>query len=94
MAVLNWERPKDPDETVDYEVLWGPQIGDNAIVSSAWPEFPAGLTKVSDSVPDATTTRVRLSGGTLDATYELVNRVTLDDGQVYDQTCRLKVKKR
>lgn len=101
MAKKQWPRPKDPDEIVDYEIDWTPQLSDDngvrieglVIASSSWPTVPVGITKDSDSKSD-TGAKIRVSGGTTGETYELVNRVVLSDGQIWDQTCILKMKTR
>lgn len=52
---------KDPDETLDYLVDWGPFLGADTIASVSW-EVPAGLTKGAET-NTTTTATVWLSGG-------------------------------
>lgn len=89
-----WARPKDPNEVLDYDLDWSAQMtaDTDEIVSSMW-TVPAGITKDSQS---ATTTRTKvwLSGGTANATYELLNRIVTDGGRTFDQTVKLKMKDR
>lgn len=94
---LRWPT-KDPDEVLDYQIDWlgdaserGPLYGlDDAIANSLW-VVPAGITKESDVFDDGSVT-IWLSGGTAGETYELLNRITTDDGRVFDQTVKIKVK--
>lgn len=94
---LRWPS-KDPDDVLDYRIDWlgdasepGHLYGlDDAISDSTW-IVPAGITKDSDTNDDGSTT-IWLSGGTAGETYEIVNRITTDDGRVFDQTVKIKVK--
>jgi hypothetical protein len=94
MAIA-WPEPKDPDEVLDYELDWSGRLdGDDTIVTSTW-TVPAGLTEGPDpdSVSDdGTKTVIWLSGGTLAANYDLLNRVVTAGGRTMDQTVRLKVR--
>lgn len=89
---LTWDRTKDPNEVVDYDLSWVDQMTDDTdtIVSSTW-TVPAGITKDSQS---ATTTRTKvwLSGGTAGETYTLLNRVVTAGGRTLDQSVKLKMK--
>ncbi len=87
---LKWP-DKDPDEVLDYLGDWSDRLpaGDD-IATSTW-LVPVGITKDSDSHTDTTTT-IWLSGGTLNATYSLTNRITTDGGRTMDQTMTLKLK--
>lgn len=98
MTALPWERTKDPDDVLDYEFDWNagdaPGLDDgDVIVTSTFPGFPAGITKVSDSHTNTTVT-LWLSGGTDGETYEIVNRIVTNGGRTMDQTGKLKVKTR
>ena len=85
-----WTTPKDPNEVLDYSIDWtGPLAGDT-IATSTW-TVPAGLTSGADSKTDTRTT-VWLSGGTENASYELLNRITTAGGRTRDLTCVLKIK--
>jgi hypothetical protein len=79
-AVAAGRAEKDPDARPDYRVDWSSVASSNAIVSSSW-TVPAGITKVADSHTD-TVALIRLSGGTSGRTYQLLNTVTLTDGQI------------
>lgn len=92
---LSWS-PKDPDAILDYEVDWSVWLnasGNDTISTSVW-IIPANLTKESDLIPTATTTRIWLSGGIVGVTYELVNRITTLGGRTQDQTIKLKCRER
>lgn len=71
---------KDPGAMVDFRVDWSAVASSNAISDSSW-TVPSGITKVQDSHTD-TASLIRLSGGTTGRSYQLVNTVTLTDGQI------------
>lgn len=90
MAFPKWS-DKDPDETLDYNVNWSPRMtSPDVIVTSQW-IVPAGLTVENEDMADDSTT-IWLSGGTLAANYEVLNRVTTAEGRIMDQTVTLKMK--
>ena len=87
---LKWDA-KDPDEVLDYLLDWSARIPNgDAIATSTW-TVPSGITKDSDSHTETTTT-IWLSGGTLDETYALTNRITTTGGRTMDQTVSIKIK--
>lgn len=89
---LTWD-PKDPDEVLDYKLDWSARmVEDDTITTSIW--LPVdGLTVDSDDIgEDGASTTIWLSGGTLDASYDLTNRVTTSGGRTMDQTVKLKIK--
>lgn len=91
---MTWERPKDPDEVVDYDLSWAEQMAadSDTIATSTW-TVPAGITK--SSISNTTTrTKIWFSGGTAGQTYSCVNRVVTAGGRTFDQTMKLKVKDR
>jgi len=85
-----WTTPKDPNEVLDYSVDWSGPLAGDTIVTSTW-MVPAGLTSGADNMTDSSTT-IWLSGGTENASYELLNRITTAGGRTRDQTCLLKIK--
>lgn len=89
-----WERTKDPDEIVDYDLSWEAQMtaDSDTITSSIW-IIPDGITKDAD-YSTTTRTKVWLSGGTAGEQYTLVNRVVTEGGRTLDQSVKLKVRER
>lgn len=81
---------KDPDAVLDYVVDWSEWLVDDTIDASEW-TVPDGIEKDSDT-HTTTTATVWLSGGTLGATYTLVNHITTVAGREEDQTIRIKVR--
>lgn len=77
---------KDPNAVLDYGVDWSAWLApdEDTIAASTW-VVPDGLTKDSDSFTDTATT-VWFSGGTLGERYEVVNRITTDQGRTEDRT--------
>jgi hypothetical protein len=87
-----WDRSKDPDEVVDYDLSWSDQMtaDSDTIATSTW-IVPVGITKDS-STNTTTRTKVWLSGGTTGETYTLLNRVVTTGGRTFDQSVKLKMK--
>jgi hypothetical protein len=86
---LEWPA-KDPDEVLDYAIDWKARLAGDAIASSAW-TVPTGLTENSSSV-SGTKTVLWLSGGTLDQSYSILNRITTTGGRTMDQSVTLSVR--
>jgi hypothetical protein len=72
MSQLTTLEPKDPNAVVDYQINWAPWLDGDTIASSTW-VVEAGITKVSDTFTNTTTT-IWLSGGTT-GPYRLTNRI-------------------
>ncbi|MCK1670304.1 hypothetical protein [Bradyrhizobium sp. 150] len=87
-----WDRSKDPNEVVDYDLSWADQMtaDTDTIASSTW-TVPVSITKDSSS-NTTTRTKVWLSGGTTGETYTLLNRVVTTGGRTFDQSVKLKMK--
>jgi len=91
MALL-WKSPKDPHEVKDYEIDWLPELGSDTIATSTW-TVPAGVTKVSDTTAySSTRTVIKLSGGTTDEDYTLLNHIVTASGDEFDQSVILQVR--
>ncbi len=83
---------KDPDEVLDYQLVWTSRLKTDTITDSEW-IIPVGINLDSDS-STTTTTTIWLSGGTLDEVYELLNRITTAGGRVMDQSIKIAIKKK
>lgn len=94
MAQLDILEPKDPNDKVDYAVNWSrylARVGDT-ILTSTWPNFPDGITKLSDT-HDGLRAIIKLDGGTAGATYHLTNRIVTTPGaRQRDRTITIRVK--
>ena len=68
--------PKDPDDIDYFGIDWGPYMADigESIATSTW-IVPPGITEISDLV-SGTICMVKLSGGTVGQSYDVVNRIT------------------
>lgn len=76
---------KDPDEILDYKVLWAADLGEDTIVQSEFSlVVPAGLVIDSDS-HSATDATVWLSGGNDGEIGTILNRITTAGGRVMEQ---------
>lgn len=81
---------KDPDEVLDYVIEWKGRLAGDTIASSTW-TVPEGLTQGLTSV-SGTKATIWLSGGTIDQTYDVQNRITTVGGRTMDQTVPLTIK--
>jgi hypothetical protein len=84
-------RYKDPDATRRYTIDWtrwlASQAPNETLAESDW-IIPDGLT-MNDHNHEPYKTIVWISGGTLGATYSVINRIITSDGQVQDATIEL-----
>jgi len=83
---------KDPDSTLDYKIDWSAWLGSDTINTSTW-TVPSGITKVSDTHDDTSTT-IWLSGGTVGTWYQLTNRITTANGRTVERSIWIKVVER
>lgn len=91
LALIIWP-PKDPEEILDYQIKWNKRLAGDVIESSTW-DVPAGITAGPPAADFSDTeTTIWLSGGTLDATYDLTNHIVTVAGRQMDQTARLRIK--
>lgn len=88
---MSWflgELDKDPQAVADTGINWDANSflanRSTTISTSTW-AASTGLTVVTSS-NTTTSTRVRISGGTEGARYELTNHVVLANGEEYDRT--------
>jgi hypothetical protein len=92
MSVLSWPN-KDPDEVLDYSIDWSARLSDtDFITSSTWVNLTSsGLIRYSSS-SSSTITTIWFSGGTLDLSYIITNRVVTNEGRTMDQSAKIKIK--
>lgn len=90
-TLVSWS-PKDPDETVNYQLPWGPQLSaGDTIATSLWLDV-AGAVLEGDSISDdSLSTYARVSGGVDETTAILTNRVTTTDGETLEQLVHLPI---
>lgn len=88
---------KDPDSRIDYRIDWGAAyLGDALIIASSWavsPDQQGGLA-VATSAHDGRIASVTLTGGQPGASYALVNRVTLSNGEIDERSVAVRVEQR
>ena len=84
---------KDPEATLDYQIDWSLWLDStDRITASTW-TVPSGLTKVSDTFTNTTTT-IWLSGGTVGATYSVVNHITTYLARQDDRTLEIVIEQK
>lgn len=84
------EWSKDPDEVLDYAIDWKARLAGDTIASSTW-TVPDGLTQDQASFSGSRAI-IWLSGGTLDQTYSILNRIMTVGGRTMDQTITLAIR--
>lgn len=89
---LKWP-PKDPGETLDYDIDWTSRLNGTTITGSTWSVNGTSLV-TSNPTNSTTMTKVTLSGGTLNQTYTLLNTITtaLNGTMVERVTIKIKQK--
>jgi hypothetical protein len=84
-------RYKDPDAKRKYTINWtkwlASQDEGETIEESDW-IVPDGLTNIDESFDDYNA-MIWISGGTLGATYNVINRIITSTGQIQDATIEL-----
>jgi len=83
---------KDPSAILDYSIDWSLWLDGDTIQTSSW-TVPQGLTKASET-NNSTTATVWLSGGTVDQTYTVTNRITTANGRTDERSILIKVEDR
>lgn len=83
---------KDPDANLDYSIDWSLFLDNDTISTSVW-TVPPGIsqTAVASSI---TTTTIWLSGGMLNNTYLLSNRITTVGGRIDDRSFEIKIRQK
>ena len=90
MSILTWP-PKDPDEVLDYQILWSRRLDGDTITTSTFFVADGSVTIDSESNTTAIAT-VWLSGGTIDETCIITNRITTAGLRTMDQSVKIKIK--
>lgn len=75
---------KDPNDILDFVVIWEDWLGNDTIATSSW-VVPTGITKDSDTYNSITTT-IWLSGGAVGTSYRLTNRIVTAGGRTKDKS--------
>lgn len=81
---------KDPSAVLDYTIDWSEWLVDDTISTSAW-TVDSGLTTVT-TTNTTTTATVWVSGGTLGASYNLINTIVTAGGRTDERTIRVSMK--
>ena len=80
---------KDPDAVLDYGFDWSEWLGTDTIATSTW-AADTGIT-IDSETETTTTTTVWLSGGTIDAEYEILNEIVTAGGRTENRTLTIKI---
>lgn len=81
--------PKDPDETVAYDVDWSGELGSDSIAS--YTMVATGTATISKQVQSVRALKFYIAGGTTGTTTTFLNTVTTNTGQVLERTFSLYV---
>jgi hypothetical protein len=92
MAVPVYWDPKDPDETVNYELRWDGQLAaGDLIATSAWTDVTGAVVEVDSVRADNLATLARVSGGADGVTAALTNTITTTEGETLEQLVLLPI---
>lgn len=89
--MLTWPR-KDPNEVLDYDVLWGERLDAGETILTSLFSVVEGDVVIDSSTITGEVTTAWLSGGTADTSCVILNRITTSAGRTYDQSMRLRIK--
>ena len=84
---------KDPDAVLDYSVDWSKWLAGDQIQTSAWSVSDPTL-EAADDANTGTRTTVWLSGGTVNQSYTVTNRITTSEGRTDDRSFVIQVQDR
>lgn len=84
---------KDPDAVLDYQVDWSSWLESGETISTSTWVVPTGITEDSSS-NTSTDATIWLSGGTVEETYTVTNRVTTSLGRTDDRSFVISVQER
>lgn len=84
---------KDPDAAVYFGLDWTDRLADGVTLSSSDWDVPSGITEDAAQLTTPIA-KIKLSGGTEGATYDIVNEVVYSTGEIDQQTLRVKVRQR
>lgn len=83
---------KDPDEKLDFTINWADFLGTDTISGTPVWVVPTGITQSTPAPSNTTTTTtIWLTGGTIGAEYELVNRIVTAGGRMADRSLRIRL---
>ena len=80
---------KDPDAILDYQIDWTAWLGSDTIATSTW-TVPTGITKVTSTNTTLTAT-IWVSGGTVDTSYMLANKIVTAGGRTEERSIWINV---
>ena len=89
--MIRFAPPKHPDSTKWYWLEWSKEeLQQASITGSSW-SLPGGISLSQESL-SGYRVGIRLSGGTLDQDYDIVNRITTSAGETLHETLRIRVR--
>ena len=92
MTVQSWPLPKDPQASLRYRFDWGAKRLPPGVTIEDSIFITEGSVVLSDKSIDGGFTSVRVSGGEDGEVVDITNRVTLSNGDIQDQTGRLRIR--
>lgn len=91
MALL-WP-PKDPGETLDYDLDWTVRLNGDIIATSSWSiTIGDDVLSINSNTVSPSVTKVWLSGGTLGLKYTLQNIITTAAGDTMVESVTVTMK--
>ncbi len=88
---------KAPQARVDYRIDWGARhLGPWLITDSVWRVEPSdpGALQIAAHAHDGRVSSVTVTGGTAGHIYDLINRITLSNGEIDERAVSFRVEAR
>lgn len=84
---------KDPDETVEYGFKWAQELAPGRSISASdWFVEEGGVILTGAAIVTGTETHIRVAGGVIGTPAVIRNRVTLDNGEIYEERARIPIR--
>ena len=81
--------PKDPAETLDYDIDWSLRLNGDSILTSEWSIPPGVSLTILSNLFNPTMTKVFLSGGVLGQVYTLSNTIITVNGDTMVESVQI-----
>ena len=94
--MITWPA-KDPNEVLDYQLNWADAdnprlVTAETLLTSTYSVVSGDVAVNSSTFLSTGLTTVWLSGGTVDTSAVILNRVTTSGGRTYDQSAKLRIR--
>jgi hypothetical protein len=85
---------KDPEEILDYKIIWTDWLEGDTIITSSFAVDPTGALTIDSETNTTTEATVWLSGGDRGRKYKVTNHIVTAGGRESDRTILFEIKDR